>query len=127
LVDRLKIMLAGGDVRGSFTSVPAVAARLDVLGLLSVVPDPKVAWVSLDVKMTASAARPSSGLSRTPPAPGPRTPIYTGQGVGVAVLDSGVAMHPDLSGAMTGYIDVTGGANVPGDPWGHGTHVAGIV
>jgi serine protease AprX len=50
----------------------------------------------------------------------------SGKGVTVAVLDSGVADHPDLAGRIVARVDLTGeGSN--GDPGGHGTHVAGLI
>ncbi|HEY8829947.1 MAG TPA: S8 family peptidase, partial [Candidatus Limnocylindria bacterium] len=50
----------------------------------------------------------------------------SGKGVTVAVIDSGVADHPDLAGRIVARVDVTGdGSN--GDPGGHGTHVAGLI
>ena len=56
----------------------------------------------------------------------------TGTGVGVAVLDSGVAAHPDLAGRVIASVDLTGSdwrvSLTPlGDPGGHGTHVAGLI
>lgn len=55
---------------------------------------------------------------------------YTGQGVTVAVLDSGIAPVADLtqptSRIITAVDFVTTTVGV-GDPGGHGTHVAGII
>ena len=56
----------------------------------------------------------------------------TGKGVGVAILDSGIAPHPDLAGRIVASVDFTAGGTsgtlvAPADPGGHGTHVAGIV
>ncbi|GAA1869084.1 S8 family serine peptidase [Myceligenerans crystallogenes] len=52
---------------------------------------------------------------------------WTGEGVTVAVLDTGLdAAHPDLTGLVTGSRDFTGKGAVT-DGSGHGTHVASIL
>lgn len=48
-----------------------------------------------------------------------------GQGVTVAVLDSGIAPNPELDAAFG--IDLTTGGTSLSDAGGHGTHVAGII
>ncbi|WP_410616601.1 S8 family serine peptidase [Amycolatopsis sp. lyj-109] len=53
---------------------------------------------------------------------------YTGRGVTVGVLDTGVrADHPDLAGKVVAAQDFTGTRPDAGDDLGHGTHVAGII
>jgi subtilisin family serine protease len=50
---------------------------------------------------------------------------FTGKGVRIAVLDSGIdATHPDLADRVKGVFNLDG---QPGDQMGHGTHVASIV
>lgn len=53
----------------------------------------------------------------------------TGEGIIVAVLDTGVdATHPDLTGrVLTGWNSMNTALPGTGDPNGHGTHVAGII
>jgi type VII secretion-associated serine protease mycosin len=55
--------------------------------------------------------------------------LSTGEGVTVAVIDSGVqASHPDLAGQVLPGIDlVTDTSGTSTDPNGHGTHVAGTI
>lgn len=51
-----------------------------------------------------------------------------GQGIRVAVLDTGVDVaHPDLTGAIDDARDFTGSRSGIADRVGHGTHVAGII
>lgn len=52
---------------------------------------------------------------------------YTGRGVRIAVLDTGVYRHPDLSGHIAAFVDFVDGREAPCDDNGHGTHVAGIL
>ena len=47
--------------------------------------------------------------------------------VTIAVLDSGVAMHPDLGQRVVAFRDFVNGAKEMYDDLGHGTHVCGII
>ena len=52
---------------------------------------------------------------------------YTGSGVTVAILDTGIAMHPDFADRVIGFRDFVGTSRMPYDDCGHGTHVAGCL
>jgi serine protease AprX len=55
-------------------------------------------------------------------------PGYTGAGVGVAILDSGIATHAALDSRVVARVNlVSDEPGVTGDPFGHGTHIAGII
>ncbi len=51
----------------------------------------------------------------------------TGAGIGVAVIDSGVALMPELRGRIVASKDFTDDRGLGLDQHGHGTHVAGII
>lgn len=53
--------------------------------------------------------------------------LIDGSGVTVAVLDSGVWSHPDLSGRIVAFHDFISGKKQPYDNNGHGTHICGII
>ena len=57
---------------------------------------------------------------------GPLSAI-TGEGVGVAVIDSGIANVPALRGRLIASLDFTDDRGKGIDKHGHGTHVAGII
>lgn len=52
---------------------------------------------------------------------------WDGTGIVVAVLDTGVGMHPDLDGKVLAFRDFVNGRQVSYDDSGHGTHVCGIL
>ncbi len=55
-------------------------------------------------------------------------PAVTGSGIGVAVIDSGIANHAALGGRVVARVNlVSEEPGVSGDPFGHGTHIAGII
>ena len=56
------------------------------------------------------------------------TPGYKGSGIGVAVIDSGIATHSAIGSRVVGRVNlVSSEPGATGDPFGHGTHVAGII
>ena len=52
---------------------------------------------------------------------------YTGKGVGVAVLDTGIFPHMDFRNRIRAFADFVAYKSMPYDDNGHGTHVAGIL
>ena len=52
---------------------------------------------------------------------------YKGQGVTIAVIDTGIAPHPDYNDRVKGFKDWVAGKTEHYDDQGHGTHVAGTI
>ena len=97
--------------------------------------DPNVTRIIYDapVRLTDTAFDPSALATLYPRVvdavaawSNPLTPL-TGNGVGVAVIDSGIAAHADLGSRVIASQNFN--ANVTGvdDVYGHGTAVAGII
>lgn len=90
---------------------------------------------SLTEKVEAGELKPGEdlGLKERPKLEGPRfdTPLtrqYQGEGIGIAVIDTGIYPHPDLitpNNRIVAFVDFVNGKKVPYDDGGHGTHVAG--
>ena len=56
------------------------------------------------------------------------TPGYNGTGINVAVIDSGIAPHSAIGSRVLARVNfVSSEPGVVGDPFGHGTHVAGMI
>lgn len=106
-------------VRGQVAYVPDAA--LDALGRL-----PGVSSVSLDRRIYGTLERTGATIGST----WVRENLgVDGAGVGVAIIDSGVASwHDDLgSERVTRFADFVNYQSSPYDDYGHGTHVAGII
>ena len=52
---------------------------------------------------------------------------YKKQNFSIAVLDSGVSLHPDIKSQIGGFYDITGKISAQYDDYGHGTHIGGII
>lgn len=116
----------GGSVGRRLSSIGAVVVQVPSRELAKLAALPAVTSVSVD--------RPIRGtLGRAAAAVGARWVAenlgFDGSGVGVAIVDSGVAAgHDDLRGnRIVQFVDFVSFQPQPHDRYGHGTHVAGII
>lgn len=94
--------------------------RGDRAGVRSLAPGLHRLWLNGRLRLTLDRSTAQIG------APAAWQAGWTGAGVDVAVLDSGIdAGHPDLAGRITAAANFT--TEPAGDAVGHGTHVASIV
>jgi len=117
-----------GMVKHTYRIVPAMAVEVPSFVLPSLRVAPGVVMVEEDqvVRPLDSELDVSWGVKRI--GAGEVHPFNTGQGVKVAVIDSGIDdNHPDLDGNYAGGYDFADGDPVPFDDCGHGTMVAGVV
>lgn len=106
--------------------IRAVAAEVEIGRLPSVVEDARVVRVTYDrpVRAFMDIAAP------TVRAPQVWRSGLTGEGVTVAVIDTGIYPHPDFTvpdNRIAGFCDLVGSRSQPYDDNGHGTHVAGSI
>src|SRR6202049_4541807 len=107
----------------------AIVADLPLSNILSLSNQPNVKYISLDRTLTPTLSNAAPAIN----ADSAWQSGYTGAGIGVALIDSGVSSHPDLNGGAWGSSRVVWNQSfVPGnasgsDQFGHGTHVAGLI
>jgi serine protease AprX len=86
---------------------------------------PVVADMAITNKVTRAETiwQGTSGLLGLGSVPG-----YKGAGIGIAVIDSGIAPHSAIGSRVVARVNfVSNEPGVTGDPFGHGTHVAGMI
>ena len=145
---------SGGRVVERIALIDAVTAEIGSGDLMTLAANPMVASVSMD-GVVESAAKKKGGKGGKgggdggdpPPSDPPAQSVnpnhvlttlgidsetWSGSGVGVAVIDSGTGAIPGLS--LWGHWDFTNGRTpdvavpeLPSDPYGHGTHVGGLI
>ncbi len=129
----------GGSPKQALGIIGGASARMKGTGILQLTRDANVDYIVKDRQLRAqfdpvldSAKAQTPGILEVN-APQVWSQLgLTGQGVGVAIVDSGVYPHPDLADRIVASIDFTSAsptvsATSTGDPGGHGTHVAGLV
>lgn len=82
-------------------------------------PDPIIPDASTVVHPKLDVAIPTLGVDKV------WQQGYTGKGVGIAIIDTGIYPHPDLKNRIVAFKDFINGYKEPYDDQGHGTHVAG--
>jgi serine protease AprX len=125
-----------GSLLNQLPLVNAIVEILPISGILNLASQPNVKYISLDRSVGGSLSNAAPAVN----APYAWSHGYTGSGVGVAVVDSGIDNVPDLyGGSLLGLIPqsrvVFNQSFVPGgllgttssDQYGHGSHVAGLI
>ncbi|HZI92748.1 MAG TPA: S8 family peptidase [Patescibacteria group bacterium] len=122
----------GGTPGRELGLVDGLVASVPVSELDAIAQDPRVRRMTPDRPLAAAMniAGQAAGFNwpagSTPAAGGP-----IGRGIGVAVIDSGIYPHEDLGSAVVATVDFVdptrAGNDLTQDPYGHGTHVAGII
>lgn len=125
------LQTGGAAIGANLHTIRAVTMRVPISMLAVLASNPNVAYISPDrpVALTASNEDYTSAIEADVAA---SQFALDGTGVGVAIIDSGVADHPDLHNANGASRVVYSQSFVPGDTttsdkYGHGTHVAGLV
>ena len=124
----------GGLLHAKLHMIKGAAFTVPVSALPALEADPEIASVTIDHPMNVmdDLTNGATGVASA------WNSGFTGAGVGVAVIDSGINdSHPDLHGAngasrVVYHQDFTGTATTNSngakyDLYGHGTHVAGII
>jgi subtilisin family serine protease len=103
-------------------NIPALVRDRDVVAVAPSIPVRLIEPAALNVLAGPSANGSTWGVT----AVGADTSRFTGNGVTVAILDTGIdSTHPAFAGVTIVEEDFTGSGN--GDTQGHGTHCAGTV
>lgn len=105
------------------------AARIPSDRLASLRADPRILFISEDLRLELFAQTAPTGLRRIGGSTDGvhQTLANKGSGIGVAVVDSGIDLnHPDLAPVDNGTTCISGTQNANDDN-GHGTHVAGTI
>jgi len=135
---RQRLQAHGLSPRGHHRRVGAFSVTLGAGELARWANDPDVIGISADAVIVSHGAGGAPSSMRTGVSADAQSLRRTlglpaiargGRGVGVAVIDSGIAPMPDLARQITAFYDFTAGgiATAPSDAYGHGTHVAGLI
>src|SRR5579864_5528695 len=123
------VLKLGGTILGQLPLVNGVVALLDGNGIQSLSNQSNVVYISQDRPLAPSLSNAASAVN----AQFAWQSNYTGAGVGVALIDSGVSNSLDLNQGILPLSRVVyqqsfvpGNSN-PGDQYGHGTHIAGLI
>ncbi|MGA2674154.1 MAG: S8 family peptidase [Terracidiphilus sp.] len=128
-----KVLSRGGAIKRELGRFKGAAYTMPGSALADLAADPEVVYISLDRPLRGASTESSTAVldyhTDTINAPAAWAMGLDGTGIGVALIDSGIANVSDLNASNVVYSqDFTGDTvNGAADQYGHGTHVAGII
>ena len=123
----------GATIKSRFQAIRAVTMRVPVSMLAELANDPNVAYITPDRQISITANPQTEEFATAVEADVAASQYaMTGAGIGVAVIDSGIAANSDLNNASGTSRVVYSQSFVlldttTSDKYGHGTHVAGLI
>ena len=129
-----KATAAGATDVAALDTLDIVTARVSADAIRTLQSDYRVSSIATDAGITAAGRGEHFERANGRPSPGVGVVDAdkawtgaTGRGVTVALMDTGVAEHPDLDGSVVARVDFVGDGATLQDPSGHGTFVAGLI
>ncbi|MFT4416278.1 S8 family peptidase [Fredinandcohnia humi] len=123
-IDEKLVEKYNGKVDQVSNHVPVVTGEVPVTAIDNLEQSNKVVSVEPDQVIKVTGQVQDWGIEKVS-APKSWKANYTGAGIKVAVLDTGISTHEDLH--VAGGVSFTSYTNSYSDDNGHGTHVAGII
>jgi len=123
---KLRTEQLGGKIKQDLSLIKSFSAELTPQAIEELAKDGDVVRISYDAEVQASLDTATAAIN----APAAWTAGFTGKGVTVAVVDTGIYPHPDLTqptNRIVAFKDFVNKYSSPYDDNGHGTHVAGII
>jgi serine protease AprX len=127
-------LAAGATDVAALDTIDVVTARVSDNAVRALRSDPRVRFIAADGLVSAVGRKDRFEKGNGRPSAGPAVidadkawGSATGSGVTVALMDTGIAEHPDLAGSVVTRVDFVNDGAALLDPSGHGTFVAGLI
>jgi serine protease AprX len=127
------LQLLGGVLGTTYSTIPGYSATVPLGSLLQLAAGSNVERISADspVKAHLDLAYRVIRANQAASLSGAWGTGLTGKGIGIALIDTGVQLHPDFKRPIGSKplveVEIVGHETGLADYYGHGTHVAGIL
>ncbi|MBY6037115.1 cell wall-binding repeat-containing protein [Fictibacillus nanhaiensis] len=123
-VNREIVTSFGGEIKHTFKHMPMVSAVVPAGKVTLIKNNPNVTFVQNNTKIQSNGQVTDWGINKLVTQRA-WSSGYTGKGIKIAILDTGITQHNDLQ--ISGGVSYKSYTKSYNDDNGHGTHMAGII